>query len=329
LEAGNGDVGTSSRALQAELDQAKASLNEKQKELDEYTERVEYLEKEMEEGNNVNKLQVNEMEGINTALQGKLRGERLDAAAKLSRKDEVIGKLQTEIDAYRRTDDLKDLISAKERINANELELDEIKTQLDEALAQIAIISGEKEDLVEKVNVLNKQTKIFHVENKELNAKAQKSHLQVLEWTEKTYDWKSRAETAEKKLRDLNEEESDSGDAAPQGMFLQAVMDTQAKQAQARGSGAGLRRSVMNTLFRTAGDEDNDDLTAEQIRIKNLEERNESLDATIVDLRSELVKTRSAHKDKLYTLEKQVDQLQRENEALKTKNQVLGATTHS
>jgi hypothetical protein len=326
LETGNGDVGAGSRVLKAQLDLAKASLNEKQKELDEYTERLEYLEKEMEEGNNVNKLQVNEMEEINTALQGKLKGERLDAAAKLSRKDEVIGKLQMEIDDYRRTDDVKDLVSAKERINANELELDEIKTEMDEALAQIAKISGEKEDLVERIDVLGKQTKILNQDNKELNAKAQKSHLQVLEWTEKTYDWKSRAETAEKKLRDLNEEDSESGDAAPQGMFLQAVMDTQ-QAKQARGSGAGLRRSVMNTLFKkVASDDDtddNDDLTAEQIRIKNLEERNESLDTTIAGLRSDLVKMQSAHKDKLYTLEKQVDQLQRENEALKKKNHVL------
>jgi hypothetical protein len=326
LETGNGDVGASSRALQAELDQATTSLDEKQKKLDEYTARLEYLEKEMEQGNNVNKLQVNEMEETNTALEGKLKGERLDAAGKLSRKDEVIGKLQMEVDSYRRTDDVKDLVSAKERLNANELELSEIRTDLEEAITQIAKISGEKEDLVEKINVLGKQTKILHQDNKELNAKAQKSHAQVLEWTEKTYDWKSRAEAAEKKLRDVNEEEPDSGDAAPQGMFLQAVMDTKAKQA-ARGSGAGLRRSVMNSLFKkAAGDEDNeddDDLTAEQIRIKVLVERNESLDTTIVDLRSELVKMRSAQKDKLYTLEKQVDQLQRENEALKLKNNVL------
>lgn len=325
LETGNGDVGAGSRALQAELDQANAFLAEKQKELQECIERIEYLEKEMEEGNNVNKLQVNEMEEMNTALQGKLRGERLDAAAKLSRKDEMIGKLQVEIDNYKRTDDVKDLVSAKERIKATELELEETQAEKDEALEQLAKISGDKEDLVEKFNVLNKQAKIFQQENKELTVKAQESHIQVLQWTEKTYDWKSRAEEAEKNLKDLNEGESEAADAAPQGMFLQAVMDTQAKQA--RGSVGGLRR--WNTLFKKSANDDddaseeNDDLTAEQMRIKNLEETNESLDATIVELRSELAKMESAQKDHLSSLEQQIEQLQHENESLKSKNRLL------
>jgi len=141
----------------------------------------------------------------------------------------------------------------------------------------------------------------------------------VLKWTEQTYDWKARAEAAEKKLQAFsegNEITSDSGsmaEEAPQGLFLQAVMDKQenSKKIASRWS-----------LFRTAPNIE-EDPSVEEIRIKSLEEQNSSLVTKNSELQSELVKLQSAHKDEIYNKQKQITQLEGENEALKLKNQTL------
>jgi len=330
--AAGGTVVATSRALQAELDKCKAQLQEKDKQLEEYKAAVAELEKDLEEGRTINRLQVNEMEETNISLQGKLKAERLDISRKLEQKDETISELQKEIDNYKRTDDVQDLVAAREKLNETMIELDETRTANDAAMKDLAALNGEKEDLQEMVNVLTTQTTTLRQDNKELEAKATKSHLQVLEWTEKTYDWKSRAEAAEKTLQLQNGEQDPSGDAAPQGTFLQAIMDNQAAKQQRASTGANLRRSVQGWFAKvsdegggtTGGNEEYDsDAPVEQIRIQKLEERNASLDATVAQLRSEIVKLQSSHKEKLYSLQKEMDAVRGENEALRLKNTTL------
>ena len=63
---------------------------------------------------------------------------------------------------------------------------------------------------------------------KELTEKSDNLAKKVLEWTEKTYDWKQRAEDAERKLKEAGGDQEvpaiDAGED-PQGMFLQAAME--------------------------------------------------------------------------------------------------------
>ncbi|CAJ1942458.1 unnamed protein product [Cylindrotheca closterium] len=326
-----GAVAATSRALQAELDKCKAQLEKKEKQIEEYKTAVDELEKDLEEGRTINRLQVNEMEETNISLQGKLKAERLEVSRKLEQKDDIISGLQKEIDNYKRTDDVQDLVTAREKLNATRIELDETKAAKEASMKDLAALNREKEDLQEKLNVLTTQTTTLRQDNKELEAKAKKSHLQVLEWTEKTYDWKSRAEAAEKKLQSQNGEQDPSGDAAPQGTFLQAIMDNQAaKQQQQRGSsGVNLRRSVQGWFGKVsdegpASNEEYDpDAPVEQMRMQKLEERNASLDATVAQLRSEIVKLQSSHKEKLYSLQKEMDAVRGENEALQLKKTTL------
>ncbi|KAL3941886.1 MAG: hypothetical protein SGBAC_003837 [Bacillariaceae sp.] len=329
-EGAGGAVQATSRALQAELDKCKAQLEEKDKQLQEYKAAVAELEKDLEEGHTINRLQINEMEETNISLQGKLKAERLEVARKLDQKDETISELQQEIDNYKRTDDVQDLVVAREKLNETRIELDETRTAKEAAMNDVAALTGEKEDLLEKLNVLTTQATTLRQDNKDLEAKSKKSHLQVLEWTEKTYDWKSRAEAAEKKLQAEGNEKDPSGDEAPQGSFLQAIMDNQAaKQQQQRAStGANLRRSVQGWFGKASDEggstEDYDsDAPAEQIRIQKLEEHNSSLDATVAQLRSEIVKLQSSHKEKLYSLKKEMEVVSGENEALRRKNMTL------
>ena len=70
-------------------------------------------------------------------------------------------------------------------------------------------------------------------------------------------------------------------------------------------------------------DEQDSDAPVEHIRIKKLEERNASLDATVGQLRSEIVKLQSSHKEKLYSLQKELEAMRGENEALRLKNATL------
>jgi len=317
-------VGATSRVLQAQLDQCKSKLKEKETQIEEYKAGISELEKEVEEGRTVNRLQVNDMEETNISLQGKLKAERLDMTRKLEHKDEIIEELLKEIEDYKRTDDVQDLVAAKEKLNEVMIELDKAKAANELAMQDFATVNGQKEDLLEKLDVLTTQSSTLRQENKELDSKAKKSHLQVLEWTEKTYDWKSRAEAAEKKLQGLNGGGEDDAAAAPQGMFLQAIMDNQAAKQQRKTPGPNLRRSVQGWFTKNPDDELSvSDADMEQMRIEKLEERNATLDSTIGQLRSEIVKLQSSHKEKLYSLQKELDATRGENDALKLKNETL------
>lgn len=304
--------GVSDEALRTELKEAKKSLVDKQREVDDQKSRIEHLEKELADSATVNKLQLDELEEEKKALQGKLKGERLDFTSKLTQREETITTLEMELAKYKGNSEFEEIAVVRETLNKTKVELDTARNELEVAQKMLTKTKASKEELLERNNILNENVKVLQKNYHEVEEKNKDLSEKVLKWTEQTYEWKSRAETAERKVESMTAEGSDVGsetgsENAPQGLFLQAIMDKKesAKKQNGRWS-----------IFGRGGQGSDDGLSPEEIRIKALEQRNESLTATISELRSEIVKMQTAHKEEAYTIQKRIKELQEENEAL-------------
>lgn len=304
-----------------EVESYKSKLENLENEIQLHKSRILELEEELEETSTVSRLQVEELEDEKKALQGRLKGERLDFSSKLSQKDETINALEQQLARYRGNSEFEEIAVVRDDLYQAKSELQTATKELESTQKLLTKMKGEKEELLERNNKLNADVKRLEKSVSELTVKSNDLGEKVLKWTEQTYDWKARAETAEKKLQTLsegNEMTSDSGslaeEAAPQGLFLQAIMDKQENSKKAAGRWS---------LFRSNASTTEEDLSVEEIRIRSLEEQNSSLVAKTSELQSELVKLQSAHKDEIYSKQKQITQLEGENEALKLKNQTL------
>jgi len=319
----NGESGGG--ASLAELRETKNKLSEKEAEVATQKERIEKLEDDLKNSLTVPQLQIEELDAENKALQGKLKGERLDFSTKLAAKDDLIAKLQEEVGAFNASSDAQDLISARQKLNEARADANMVREDLEAANKMIEELQGEREDLVRRNETLKESVVGLENNVKELIEKSESLNSKVLEWTEKTYSWKQRAETAERKLEVLNDDKSDfgaseeSGDAvdeAPQGLLLQAAMDKNADK----------KKNKWN-IFRKDGE--GQDLSAEDIRIRTLEDRNQTLEDMVAELRSEIVKIQTAHKEERYTTQKKIAQLEGENEALSLQNETLEQLSRS
>ena len=313
---------TDTEAIRNELKEAKKSLVDKEREVESQKHTIEHLEKEVKDNATVNKLQVDELEAEKKALDGKIKGERLEMQSKMTRKDETIGMLQKELSKYKNDSGMQDVAVVSAALQSAQSELDMARNDAERAERQVDKLKDEKEDLLGRNNALNDQVKVLHKNVNELTAKTKDLGEKVLQWTEKTYDWKTRAEKAEKLLDSGDAQSVESSDdlavdESPQGLFLQSVMDKQTKDKGKRGWG--------NMFARDANG--GEDLSGEAIRIKTLEERNTALEETIASLKSEMVKMQTAHKGELYSSQKMVAQLQGENDALVLKNMTLEQIT--
>jgi chromosome segregation ATPase len=308
-----------------ELRETKKLVSEKEEEIASQNEKIEKLEEELKNALTVPQLQIEELDAENKSLHQKMKSERLDYISKLEAKDEIIAKLREEVDAIHSSSDAQDLISAKQKLNEARSDAAAVREDLVAANKMIEELQGERAELVSRNNSLKEN--VGHLEKtiKDLNEKTEILTSKVLEWTEKTYEWKSKAESAERKLESYNDDKSDFGDSqasgdvvdeAPQGLLLQAAMDKgkAAVAAAKRGS------SKWNIFRKEAEDYDG---SADDIRIRTLEDRNQTLEDAIAELRSELVKTKTAHKEELYTTQKRIAQLEGENEALTLQNATL------
>jgi hypothetical protein len=320
--------------LRFELKEAKLSLVDKKREvetqrtkienleneLDIQKTRIQDIESELEQAATVNKLEVAELVEERKALQGKLKGERLELSSKLSQQDETIASLEQELARFRGNGDFEEIAVVREELEQTRAELKDATKNLEVAQNMLTKVKGEKEDLLERNSKLNAEVKRLEKSVNELTTKSNDLGEKVLKWTEQTYEWKGRAELAEKKLSclsDGNEVVSDSGSAAeeaPQGLFLQAIMDKQENSKKATGRWS---------IFSRPGQAGDEDATAEDIRIKGLEEQNHTLLNNNSELQSDFVKMQATHKDEIYTKQKQILQLEGENEALKLKNQAF------
>ncbi len=302
-----------------ELHEARKKLDEKEAEVESQKNQIEKLEKELKDSLTVPQLQIEELDAERTSLQGRLKADRLDYTLKLAAKDEQIAKLQEEVGMYSGSSDAQDLVSARQKLNEARGDANAVREELETANQAIHELQGERDDLATINNSLKETVTILEKSVKELTEKTEMLSGKVLEWTQKTYSWKSKAETAERKLEAYSDEKSDfggsdaSGDVveeAPQGLFLQAAMDKNMKKGKQKWN-----------IFRK--DSDGQDLSADDIRIRTLEERNQTLEDTVAELRSEMVKLQTSHKEELYSVHKKIAQLQGENEALSLQNATL------
>jgi chromosome segregation ATPase len=309
-----------------ELRNTKKNLVEKEKTVTSQKLLIEELEKELKDSLTVPQLQIEELDQENKGLQGRLKGERLEYTSKLSSRDEIISNLKTKLAGYTASSDALDLQSARQKLNEAREDATTVREDLIAARKVIENLHGDREDLTEKYTLLKENSAFMEKSMKELNEKSDNLRDKVLEWTEKTYNWKQKAESAERKLEACNEEKSvdDNGepiesenfvDAAPQGLLLHAAME------KGKRNSAVSSRSSSWGIFKNSSE--NQELTAEEIRIRILEEQNHDFEAKVSELNSELVRMQTAHKEELYTTKKKIAQLEGENEALTLQNSTL------
>lgn len=305
-----------------ELRTVKIDLKEKEEELVSQKLRIEQLEKELKDSLTVPQLQIEELDQENKALQGRLKGERLEYTSKLSAKDDAISSLRAELENYNASPDAQDLQSARQKLMEAREDATTVRGDLATTKKVIEELRGEREDFLEEFNLLKDNNVFMEKTVKELTEKADSLAKKVLEWTEKTYDWKQRAEDAERKIKeganDDQEKSGDMGDADPQGMFLQAAME-KGKKADVKGGGWGIFKKGAGKNAN-----ENQDLSSEEVRIKVLEEQNQEFEAKISQLSSDIVKMQTGHKEELYSTKKKIAQLEGENDALVVRNLTLG-----
>lgn len=314
LESGDGGQGGGGASL-TELRLTKKALEEKEAEVITKKKQIEQLEQELKDALTVPQLQIEELDAEKKSLQGKLKSERLEYNQKLEAKDDIIAQLQRQLDSYSASSDAPDLISAKEKLADARADATAVREDLVAAQKMIDALQSEREDLVTRNNSLVDTIRVLEKDVKELTEKTEVLNEKVKQWTEKTYEWKSKAESAERKLDAWSEESYDGSSVgsaevvedAPQGLLLQAAM------------GKG-RKNKWNP-FTKKGEEQNE--TADDIRIRTLEERNQTLEDELAELRSEIVRMQTAHKEELYSAKKKVAQLEGENEALVLQNATL------
>jgi len=315
----NGDAGDGGASF-VELRNVKKDLTDREEEIASQKLKIEQLEKDLQESITVPQLQIEELDQENKALQGRLKGERLEYTSKLSAKDDVIQNLRTELANYTASPDAQDLQSALQKLAEAREDATTVRESLAAAVTKIETLEGEKEDFMEEFNLLKDNNVFMEKTVKELTEKADGLAKKVLEWTEKTYDWKERAETAERKLEegsvDKEKAGSETGDSAgPQTMFLQAAMD----------KGKKGNKGSWGILNKFASE--NQEESAEQVRIRVLEDQNIEFEAKIAQLSSDIVKMQTGHKEELYTTKKKIAQLEGENEALTLQNSTLQQLT--
>eukprot|EP00429_Kryptoperidinium_foliaceum_P005522 CAMPEP_0176018560 /NCGR_PEP_ID=MMETSP0120_2-20121206/8940_1 /TAXON_ID=160619 /ORGANISM="Kryptoperidinium foliaceum, Strain CCMP 1326" /LENGTH=824 /DNA_ID=CAMNT_0017351613 /DNA_START=62 /DNA_END=2536 /DNA_ORIENTATION=- len=305
-----------------EVENQKSRIEQLETELENQKVRIEHLEQDLEETTTVHNLQIEELESDKQALEGKLKGERLDMSTKVTEQEERIEALELELSRYKGNNEYEDIAIVREDLQNAQKESKNAVQEMEAAQGRLSKVVAEKDDLLERNNKLNAEVKRLEKLVRDLNAKADDLGDKVLKWTEQTYDWKSRAEAAEKKLSAVSDENdivSDSGstvDEAPQGLFLQAVMDKQQESTKKVSRG-------WNLFSRNNGQATGEEQSAEEIRIKGLEEQNQGLLETNSSLQSDLVKLQTTHKEEMYNKQKYIEQLETENEALKLKNQAL------
>lgn len=312
-KAQDGETGGGGASF-VELRNAKKELAESEEENASMKLRIEQLEKELKDSLTVPQLQIEELDQENKALQGRLKGERLEYTSKLSAKDDAIQSLRAELSSFTSSPDAQDLQSALQKLSDAQKDATTVREDLAAHVKTIEQLHGEREDFMAEFNLLKDNNAFMEKTVKELNEKSEGLAKKVTVWTEKTYDWKKRAETAEKKLSELDSKEGaggDLGDADPQGMFLQAAME----KGKTGGGGWG-------GIFRK-GAAENQDQSADEIRVRVLEDQNLEFEAKIAQLNSDLVKMQTAHKEELYTTKKKIAQLEGENEALTLQNSTL------
>lgn len=316
----NGESGSGGASF-VELRNAKKDLTEKEDEIASQALRIEQLEEELKDAMTVPQLQIDELDQENKALQGRLKGERLEYTSKLSSKDDIIQNLRSELANYTASPDAQDLSSALQKLADAREDATTVREDLATMAKKVEELRGEREDYMEEFNLLKDNNGFMEKTVKDLTEKADGLAKKVLEWTEKTYDWKQRAEVAERKIKENEDKEkalSETGESDPPGDFVDETPQTMFLQEAMDKGKKGGKKGVWGYF-----NKESQDLSAEEVRIRVLEEQNQEYEAKLAQLSSDIVKMQTGHKEELYTTKKRIAQLEGENEALALQNSTL------
>lgn len=225
---------------------------EKDKDLALKQSKIEKLEQELKTCIAVPQLQIQELEQENKSLQGRLKGDRLEFAAKLSDKAALIDRLRTQIEANGSAHDDRDTMSIRQKLSEARTDTSFLREELDVAEKDIKGLQEVNADLLARNIALTDDCDNLRTIAKDLDAKSDGLVKKVLEWTAKAYEWKSRAELAERKLEayknhkqttvasaptghpELYDEAIPCESILPQSLFLQAAMDKKESMADRR-----------------------------------------------------------------------------------------------
>jgi predicted nuclease with TOPRIM domain len=303
----------------AELHQTRKALIEKEDELSLKNEQIKKLEQELKDSLTVPQLQIEELDAEKKALQWRLKAERLEYLKQLEEKDRAMAELQEQVNSYIGTSDAPDLVSARQKLNEAREDATAVREDLEAAKKMIEQLQEEREDLLKRNGYLKSTVMSLEKNVQDLTDRSDTLNEKVKQWTERTYEWKAKAENAERKLDAFEDSDNGGSDAsgdivseAPQGLFLQAAMEKNSDK----------KKGNKWNIFLQKGPEDGD-AAVDDIRIRTLEERNQTLEDVVSELRSEIVKMQAAHKDELYGTKKRIAQLEGENEVLALQNATL------
>jgi hypothetical protein len=291
--------------------------------LDEKERKIKTLEQEMGEHSDLLQ-KVESLTQENVGMQGKLKSEQLEIGVRLAKKEDAIAFLQKEIAELKK--DSGSHVSGEFTALSKELkqcqkQIALARDDLEDAQRRIGCLEEENEDLQLANGTLKGELKTLESGSSAFATKAEEMQEKISHWTEKTFEWKLRAETAEKKLETAQSGAgSDSEDGGPQALFLQAAMERK------RASVTTAQNKPANkwALFRNS--RNLDDKSSEcnpEDSLTKIECRNEILEDQIAKLQSDMVKLQTAYKEESYTNTKKLEELQNENSAYSLKNAAL------
>jgi hypothetical protein len=265
----------------------------------------------------------------NIALQGRLKSEQLDSAAKLKKKDQALEQLQQEIAKMKEEARSTGVEQLREEIEIIKTTAGTTQAELEDALKQNKMFQEEVTELrtvnnemktwvVTLEDVTIDQKKIIDYEKGRMEDWRKKAG----EWSTQTHKWKEKADMWEKKAKSLDPDVttddlvSDSVDGDPQALFLAAALEKK-KAADSAGSSRGGSAWKFGGIFHKSSAEVADEA---QSRIEELEIENTKQGVEIKTLKSELVQMKTTYTEDIYAKEQECEQLRKDNETLEVKS---------
>jgi len=277
--------------------------------------RVTELEEELRNATTVPQLQIEELDDANKVLEGKLKAERLETNSKLAAKDETIKQLRRQLESYETSMDAKDLTDARQKLTEARENASAVRKDLEATKEKVEQLRKDRDALMETNKTLTERNAHLEQTSKEFDGKSESMNAKVMEWMDQAYDWKEKAEAAERKVAALNEVIASGGGKNnvvveveephnAQGLFLQAAMEK--KEAP--------RATKWNLFRRIQDNEESKTMSADEQRLKILQEQKHELEVTVAELRRENAMLKASHKGEMYNIQHKLEQLTVEND---------------
>jgi chromosome segregation ATPase len=292
------------------------------KELMDLRVRVKELAEELHNAQTVPQLQINDLDTENKTLQARLKAEKLDASAKLAAKDETIEELRKKLQSSETAGDVQDLNAARQKLQEARDDATAVRKSLETTNQTVEELRTELDRLLQKNVDIGESNQRLDKSNRAMTAKVEALNKDILEWMDKAYKWKDKADLAQRKVEDLGGARDDTRSVstvetygsllANQSMFLQAAMEKTSPKS---------RNSTWN-IFRKGSNatefaEKEEEESVNGVVIRTLQEQKDQLEDTISLLQAENDQIEEEHKEELAKLKIQLAKLESENAALK------------